>query len=163
MSVIKHCLSYLVNAINIYQNASVFNFNFNMYYCNNRLKSSYPLCDVKCVSMKQEKIYVSLDKVCIAPILLLFAQLISLLSQKTMAAQLDTNPNYKGLFDVLNPVNPEAKPAPGEIEDDIEGEQETIPESTAFALPDLLKTLAEASKGVSDKTDREYLKYVYLF
>ena len=66
-----------------------------------------------------------------------------------------------------------------DIADDIAGEQETIPELSAddFNPPDenegdivsgygqaaaWTKTVAGASKGVSDKTDSEYRRYIHM-
>lgn len=65
---------------------------------------------------------------------------------------------YKGLLTILDPDNKSKRPAVDEIQDNIEGKQETISDLKSFStsIPGLLKTLAEALKGVSNKTDAEY-------
>lgn len=77
-------------------------------------------------------------------------------------ADISKDPKYRGLLSVLDPNNKYEQPAAGAIQDDIEGEQETIPnsDSAPISIPGLMKTLAEASKGVSEKTDGEYHRYV---
>jgi hypothetical protein len=63
---------------------------------------------------------------------------------------------------------PGQKPLEEEIDDDLEGERETIPNLTASDLEDLNEdvpgpfastwraSIANASKGITDKTDNEY-------
>lgn len=61
-----------------------------------------------------------------------------------------------------------------DIEADIEGEKETLPDlqefselsitqesSTPLSIPDLEKTIASFSKGITDATEREYLRFAY--
>jgi hypothetical protein len=78
-------------------------------------------------------------------------------------------PKFAGVFQAISPENDWEKPEQEEIDDDIEGEQET------FVCPDATKDEGEseeakvkrlkafilnASKGVSDGTDEEYRRYV---
>ncbi|KAF9471603.1 hypothetical protein BDN70DRAFT_901218 [Pholiota conissans] len=83
-----------------------------------------------------------------------------------------TNVQYPGLHDVFDASDP---PLPEEIQDDIEGEQETVPDLTPEDLPDSLsaqplpinnespqweKTAAAVSKGIKDETDAVYRQVV---
>jgi len=96
-----------------------------------------------------------------------------------MSLQSTTPPVIHGLEFVLNAeaAHPPDQLQDDDIADDIAGEQETIPELSAedFKPPDenegdvvsghgqaaaWTKTVVGASKGVSDKTDLEYRRYV---
>ena len=91
-------------------------------------------------------------------------------------------PGLDGLFNFIQPLNDKAseyQPASGEVEDDMEGEQETIPSLNLSDEPEpetsgsgvvrdhhdevdlsgLFKTVSEMSKGVSDGTHAEYMWY----
>jgi len=79
-------------------------------------------------------------------------------------------PGFTGVFQAIN----EEKPAEGDVADDVEGEQETIPnielgdyaastnakgEGTSAngeQMSHLQNSLRDASKGVSEGTDSEY-------
>jgi hypothetical protein len=78
-------------------------------------------------------------------------------------------PKFAGVFRAISPQNDWEKPEQEEIDDDVEGEQET------FVGPDATKDEGESeeakvnrfkasvlnvSKGVSDSTDEEYQRYV---
>jgi len=95
-----------------------------------------------------------------------------------MSLQSTTPPVIPGLEFVFNSeaAHPPDQLQEDDIADDIAGEQETIPELSAedFNPPDenegdivsghgkaaaWTKTVAGASKGVSDKTDSEYRRY----
>lgn len=81
-----------------------------------------------------------------------------------------SQPEYAGLAALIN--GPERPPAV-DVEEDIEGEQETLPDLVSgddinpdirssgpdISLPELEKTVAGISKGVTDATEREYLRY----
>jgi len=92
-----------------------------------------------------------------------------------------SDPNLIGVLNFIQPSKTdkpaEYQPAIGEVEDDMEGEQETIPDSElnsklnttcldpddiSVDLPDLLKTVSEMSKGVSEGTHAEYIRYMIL-
>lgn len=82
-------------------------------------------------------------------------------------ADIHNNPKYKGVLTVLDPGSKSERPAAGKIQDDIEGKQEIIPDfelaPTSSSISELMKTLADASKGVSEKTDGEYHRYADIF
>lgn len=78
-------------------------------------------------------------------------------------------PKFAGVFRAISPVNDWEKPEEAEIEDDVEGEQETFVEPDATTDEDqsdeaklsrLKAFLLNASKGVTDGTDEEYQRYV---
>lgn len=96
-----------------------------------------------------------------------------------MSLQFTTPPVIPGLEFVFNSdaAHPSDQLQKDDIADDIAGEQETIPDLLAedFDPPDekegdivsghgqaaaWTKTVAGASKGVSDKTDSDYRRYV---
>jgi hypothetical protein len=100
----------------------------------------------------------------------------AVMSLPTYHHQSDLN----GVFNFIQPSNhqtSEYQPATGEVEDDMEGEQETIPSPTLsdeqeplgivqdheVDLSGLLRTVSEMSKGVSDGTHAEYMRYDLLF
>lgn len=66
---------------------------------------------------------------------------------------------FPGLHTALNASN---GPPQEEIDDDIEGEQETLPDLTeedrlpSTGISQWRETIAGASKGVTDKTDGDY-------
>ena len=91
-------------------------------------------------------------------------------------------PGLDGIFNFIQPSNnktSEYQPASGEVEDDMEGEQETIPSLNLGDEPEpetsgsgvvrdhhaevdlsgLFKIVSEMSKGVSDGTHAEYMRY----
>lgn len=74
----------------------------------------------------------------------------------------DQRPDLAGLFESINPTNHKEKPGTFDVEDDLEGEQETLPgpdsevAQDAMQLDELLTTIGEASKGVSEATDADY-------
>lgn len=73
---------------------------------------------------------------------------------------MDPTSSFSGLNLTLLPGNDWERPDPFEIEDDLDGEQETLlnePDPKLDAdLSVLEETLAGASKGVTEKTDSEY-------
>jgi hypothetical protein len=87
------------------------------------------------------------------------------------------NPNqFSGHIRALLAKQPGKKPLQEDVEDDIEGEKETIPALTEDDLQQLDEvdqnpgpfsatwraSITSASKGVSDKTDSEYQRSVHL-
>jgi hypothetical protein len=80
-------------------------------------------------------------------------------------------PKFAGVFRAISPSNDWEKPDDVEIEDDVEGEQETFAgpdattdeEETEEAKVTRLKAfLLNASKGVTDRTDEEYRRCIPL-
>jgi len=86
-----------------------------------------------------------------------------------------SNPNqFSGHIRALLAKQPGEKPLPEEVDDDIEGEKETIPALTEDDLqqPDEVDqipgpfaatwraSITSASKGVTEKTDSEYQRSV---
>jgi hypothetical protein len=78
-------------------------------------------------------------------------------------------PQFAGVFRAISPENDWEKPENAEIEDDVEGEQETFvgpdatrddDESGEAKFTQLKAFLLNASKGVTDGTDEEYRRYV---
>jgi hypothetical protein len=67
------------------------------------------------------------------------------------------DPRFAGLLQAIDPVG-DFRPDRGQILDDIEGEQETVPEDglNTNDVSDLLQTVTRLSKGVCNKTDQEY-------
>jgi hypothetical protein len=75
-----------------------------------------------------------------------------------------TGPQFSGVFEAISPWDDWGKPAEGEVEDDVEGEQETMVEpdfitsqtdSEEVRMARLKAFLLNASKGVTDGTDEE--------
>lgn len=83
------------------------------------------------------------------------------LTAATMVAVNTVFPAFRSLLDNAETPNDEA------IDDDLEGEQETLPELTAAdRLPPVSdgisrwrKSITGASKGITDKTDGDYQRY----
>jgi hypothetical protein len=85
------------------------------------------------------------------------------------------NPNFAGVLNAIEPKDGWEKPTPGEIEDDVDGEQEALGLPTnadddheqeadiAEDFRQLQSTLQDASKGVSENTHNEYTKFVDTF
>ena len=83
-----------------------------------------------------------------------------------------TNPNrFSGQIRALLANQPGEKPLQEEIDDDIEGEKETIPNLTEDDLQQQDErpgpfveswraSVTNASKGVTEKTDNEYQRFV---
>jgi hypothetical protein len=81
------------------------------------------------------------------------------------------NPNFAGVLNAVEPMNGWEKPTPGEIEDDVNGEQEALGLPTdadddheqeadiAEDFRQLQSTLQDASKGVSENTHNEYTRF----
>jgi hypothetical protein len=81
------------------------------------------------------------------------------------------NPNFAGVLNAVEPMNGWEKPTPGEIEDDVNGEQEALGLPTdadddheqeadiAEDFRQLQSTLQDASKGVSEDTHNEYIRF----
>lgn len=67
------------------------------------------------------------------------------------------DPRFAGLLQAIDPVG-DLRPDHGQILDDIEGEQETVPEDGLDTndVSDLLQMVTQLSKGVCNKTDQEY-------
>jgi hypothetical protein len=70
----------------------------------------------------------------------------------------DQWPDLAGLFESIDPTDPATKLGGFDVQDDLEGEQETLPDMVddAMQLSELLSTIGEASKGVSEATDADY-------
>ncbi|KAF8233879.1 hypothetical protein L208DRAFT_1553872 [Tricholoma matsutake] len=78
------------------------------------------------------------------------------------------NPNFAGVLNAIEPKDGWEKPTPGEIEDDVDGEQEALGLPTnadddheqeadiAEDFQQLQSTLQDASKGVFENTHNEY-------
>jgi hypothetical protein len=61
-----------------------------------------------------------------------------------------------GLLETLGPSDGH-KVDSYEVKDDVEGEQETLPDNEGPSqISDVLNTVGEASKAVKEKTDAEY-------
>ena len=81
------------------------------------------------------------------------------------------NPNFAGVLNAVELMNGWEKPTPGEIEDDVNGEQEALGLPTdadddheqeadiAEDFRQLQSTLQDASKGVSEDTHNEYIRF----
>ena len=74
-------------------------------------------------------------------------------------------PAFSGLHFILEPTA-DARPEPNDIIDDLNGEQETIPDLTPddAALSETLlsqwkTSVTGASKGITEKTDAEYRRF----
>ena len=67
------------------------------------------------------------------------------------------DPHFAGLLQAIDPFG-NLWPDHGQILDDIEGEQETIPEDglNTNDVSDLLQMVTQLSNGVCNKTDQEY-------
>jgi hypothetical protein len=81
-------------------------------------------------------------------------------SQMTEASGLDPA-SFAGVFQVLDPTDPMNKLALEDVADDVEGEQETMPdleEEDKMHVNELLASLnmSGVSRGVSDGTHLEY-------
>lgn len=66
---------------------------------------------------------------------------------------------FAGLLRVINPQDGEERPEALEVQDDLEGEQETLLAEEAPDDPnlsDLHDVLLQASKGVTESTDSGY-------
>jgi hypothetical protein len=62
-----------------------------------------------------------------------------------------------GLLETVGPSADGHKVDPYEVEDDVEGEQETLPDSEGPSrISDVLSTVGEVSMAVKDKTDADY-------
>jgi hypothetical protein len=62
-----------------------------------------------------------------------------------------------GLLETVGPSADGHKVDPYEVEDDVEGEQETLPDSEGPSrILDVLSTVREVSMAVKDKTDADY-------
>ena len=63
-----------------------------------------------------------------------------------------------GLLQTVGPSADGHKVDPYEIEDDVEGEQETLPDNNEgpSQISDVLNTVGEVSRAVKDRTDAEY-------
>jgi len=62
-----------------------------------------------------------------------------------------------GLLKTVGPSADGHKVDSYEVEDDVEGEQETLPDNEGPSqISDVLNTVGEASRAVKDKTDAEY-------
>lgn len=77
---------------------------------------------------------------------------------------------FSGVLGIIEPSRPAAAQQLDEdavlVSDDLDGEQETIPNleeaqeaHTGISVAELLNTLSEVAKGVSDGTHQEYLRY----
>lgn len=90
-----------------------------------------------------------------------------------MSAIIAPAPAFAGVFQAINPANEWERPRDEEVMDDVEGEQETMPDhepqdelvgeiqSEGFSadggqMSQLKGTLLHVSKGVSEGTDGEY-------
>jgi hypothetical protein len=74
--------------------------------------------------------------------------------------------SFAGLHSVLDLLTPDARPAPNNIIDDLNGEQETIPDLTPDDVAPSETLLSQwktsvngASKGITEKTDTEYRRF----
>ncbi|KAK7037921.1 hypothetical protein R3P38DRAFT_3311188 [Favolaschia claudopus] len=65
-------------------------------------------------------------------------------------------PNLAALCQAIHNVSEEDRPYSGEIEDDIEAEGETLPADSIYDVSQLQEHLLDASKGVTNETDKEY-------
>lgn len=63
------------------------------------------------------------------------------------------DPAFAGL---TQSINPQAQQAVLQAIDDMEGEQETLPDFDVDSLTEAFSGLQNASKGVSESTDNEY-------
>jgi hypothetical protein len=64
---------------------------------------------------------------------------------------------FAGLLKTVGPSADGHKVDLIEVEDDVEGEQETLPDNEGpLQILDVLNTVGEASRAVKDKTDAEY-------
>lgn len=75
------------------------------------------------------------------------------------------DPRFAGLLQAIDPVG-NLRPDRGQILDDIEGEQETVPEDGQVDtnnVSDLLQTVTQLSNGVCHKTDQEYKRLIAQF
>ena len=83
-----------------------------------------------------------------------------------------TSPQFSGVLGAIQPVNEWEKPQQVEIENDVEGERETLPMApgdlssedieklpAGADVSQLQASLLDASKGVTDGTDAEYRRF----
>jgi len=69
---------------------------------------------------------------------------------------------FAGIYKVLNPPDNQEKPEALEVLDDLEGEQQTMFQTTQeqdsedIHMSDVQESLLQASKGVSESTDSGY-------
>ena len=80
-------------------------------------------------------------------------------------------PAFAALYQAIHAPDNDDTPNADEITDDIEAEGETLPEdfepeedtdaSGAFDVSQLQEFLLDASKGVSNETDKEYKRFVH--
>jgi hypothetical protein len=62
-----------------------------------------------------------------------------------------------GLLKTVGPSADDHKVVPYEVEDDVQGEQETLPDNEGPSqILDVLNTVGEVSTAVKDRTDGEY-------
>jgi hypothetical protein len=87
--------------------------------------------------------------------------LVTLLQSFSMSDQ------FTAIYQAINPSHESEKPFPYEVEDDLDGEKETLPADPAnnddVHMADLQDTILKASKGVNEQTDISYQKSFYLF
>jgi hypothetical protein len=76
-------------------------------------------------------------------------------------------PVFAALYRAIHDPDEPDRPHSGEIEEDLEAEGETLPDDSedgdtpaAFDLSQLQEFLLEASKGVTNETDKEYKRSV---
>jgi len=77
----------------------------------------------------------------------------------------DQRPDLAGLFENTDLANPAETLGQLDVQDDLEGEQHTIPgpdgdDDDTMQLLELLNTIGEVSKGVSEATDADYRRCV---
>ncbi|KAH9009884.1 hypothetical protein EDB84DRAFT_1570940 [Lactarius hengduanensis] len=74
--------------------------------------------------------------------------------------------SFAGMLNNTEPPSPAGRFDVEEVEDDVEGEGETLPALEAddgasnVAMTDLLATVKDVSRGVSDRTHDEYLRLI---
>jgi hypothetical protein len=72
---------------------------------------------------------------------------------------------FPGVYQAINPSDKRQEPEELEVTDDLEGEQETMLETTQqdddgdTRMSDLRDTLLQASKGVTEGTDSKYQRW----
>jgi hypothetical protein len=72
---------------------------------------------------------------------------------------------FPGVYQAINPSDKRQEPEELEVTDDLEGEQESLLETTQqdddgdTRMSDLRDTLLQASKGVTEGTDSEYQRW----
>ncbi|KAK7013549.1 hypothetical protein R3P38DRAFT_3322519 [Favolaschia claudopus] len=65
-------------------------------------------------------------------------------------------PIFTTIYQAIHNASEEDRAYSGEIEDDIEAEGETLPEDSIYDVSQLQEHLLDASKGVTNETDKEY-------